>query len=307
MTHKARFLVLRGGAIGDFIVTLPALAALRERWPGAYIELIGYPHIANLALAAGLIDHVDSLDRAEMARFFSVCAAFTETQAAHIASFDLILSYLHDPQGVVKDNLLLAGARQVLYGSPIVQAGPASRHLLKPLESLAIYPESDVPHLLLPADLKEKGRQWLAERGLSGDVAAIHPGSGSPKKNWPLDRFVDVARQLEAAGRSILFVAGEADSALRTALEAMKPAPALLAEATLLETASVLANVQGYLGNDSGITHLASALGLPTVALFGPSNSSIWGPRGDKTVIVAAREGVLQNIMANEVVNILNC
>ena len=71
MNKQIRFLILRGGAIGDFILTLPAIAAVRERWPDAYIELIGYPHIANLALAAGLVDHVDSLDRAEMARFFS--------------------------------------------------------------------------------------------------------------------------------------------------------------------------------------------------------------------------------------------
>ena len=68
--HPPRFLVLRGGAIGDFIVTLPVLQALRDRWPDAYVEIWGYPHVARLALAAGLAQRVVSLDRAEMARFY---------------------------------------------------------------------------------------------------------------------------------------------------------------------------------------------------------------------------------------------
>ena len=58
---KPKILVLRGGAIGDFVLTLPAVHALRDRWPKAYIEILGYPHIANLALAGGLVDTVTSL------------------------------------------------------------------------------------------------------------------------------------------------------------------------------------------------------------------------------------------------------
>lgn len=67
-----RIRVLRGGAIGDFVVTLPAIRLLRERWPDAYIDLVGYPHITSLAVAGGLVDRVTSLDGADIARLFSL-------------------------------------------------------------------------------------------------------------------------------------------------------------------------------------------------------------------------------------------
>ena len=136
---QSRFLILRGGAIGDFILTLPAIRALRRQWPEAYIEIVGYPHIANLAIAGGLADHVESLDRAEMAKFFALRPSFTEAQARHVQSFDVVITYLHDPDGSVRENLLSAGAKQVIYGSPIVERGHAVEHLMKPLETLAIY------------------------------------------------------------------------------------------------------------------------------------------------------------------------
>ncbi len=294
--RQARFLILRGGAIGDFIVTLPALAALRGRWPEAYIELAGYPHIANLALAGGLVDHVVSLDRAEMARFFAARPVFTEAQASHVQSFDVILSYLHDPQGILQENLLLAGARQVLSCSPIMAGGPAARQLLKPLESLAIYPESMAPQLALAASAKERGRQWLTERGVMADFVAVHPGSGSPKKNWPLDRFLEVARAWENRGTRVLWVAGEADQLIRDHLEKRAPSPVLLKDSTLVEVAEVLSHARLYVGNDSGITHLAAAVGVQTVALFGPSDSSIWAPLGAHVRAISAPEGDLTRL-----------
>ena len=111
-----RILVLRGGAIGDFIVTLPALQKLRERWPEAHIELVGYPHIAELARAAGVVNVVASLDKAEIARFFSLGPTFPTTQREYVSSFHFVVSYLHDPDDTVRQNLMAAGARQVLAG-----------------------------------------------------------------------------------------------------------------------------------------------------------------------------------------------
>ena len=83
-SHAPRFLILRGGAIGDFIATLPVLQALRAQWPEAVIEIWGYPHVAELAVVAGLAQTVVSLDRAEMARFFVPEPSFTDAQVAAI-------------------------------------------------------------------------------------------------------------------------------------------------------------------------------------------------------------------------------
>ena len=151
--HPPRILILRGGAIGDFIVTLPVLQTLRARWPDAQIEIWGYPHIADLAVAAGLAKKVVSLDRAEMVRFFVPVPDFAPGQEAAIQSFDLILNYLHDPEGQIRSNLHMAGAKQVLSGSPIIKRGHAVDFLLEPLMALALYETGLAPALDFPPAL----------------------------------------------------------------------------------------------------------------------------------------------------------
>lgn len=293
-TKQVRLLIFRGGAIGDFILTLPALRLLRERWPDAYIELVGYPHVAELARAGGLVDRVVSLDRAETARFFALRPAFSEAQAEHLRSFDVVVTFLHDPDEVVLTNLRLAGARQVVYGSPIVTAGHAAEHLCKPLEALAIYAGEAVPRLTLPPELLEKGRAWLADRGLDRPRWALHPGSGSAEKNWPLERFLELAHRLTAAGRSVFFVIGEADARALEGLERRAAEIHVLTGCTLVELAAVLAHCDGYVGNDSGITHLAAAVGPRVVALFGPTRPDMWGPRGARVALVQAPGGRME-------------
>lgn len=299
-SKQARFLILRGGAIGDFILTLPALQALRDRWPDAYIEIVGYPHIANLALAAGLVDHVESLDRADAARLFTWRPTFSEEQAARLRLFDVVISYLHDPDGVVKANLKAAGVKQVLYGSPLVEEGHAIDHLMKPIEALAIYGEKPVPRLALKA---EKGREWLTAHGLSGDVVAIHPGSGSLKKNWPVENFLKLAERLRESGQMYLMIFGEADGAVAESIRKRMPGVVELSGCTLVELASVLSACRVFVGNDSGVTHIAAALGLRTIALFGPSNPDRWGPRGAHVNIIKALDGKLDLISMNDVLN----
>ena len=285
-THAPRFLVLRGGAIGDFIATLPVLQALRTQWPAATIEIWGYPHIADLAVAAGLAQAVVSLDRAEMARFFVPEPSFTDAQVAAVRSFDLIFNYLHDPVGQVRSNLLLAGAKQVLSGSPIIKRGPAVPFLLEPLQALAIYETDGTPALDFPAALRARGRARLQALGLRGRPMAVHPGSGSPTKNWPAARFVEILRRLQAAGRETVAVLGEADVAEAAVLARELPEMPVLAGLTLTELAATLAECGAFLGNDSGIAHLAAAVGLPTTAIFGPSDADVWAPRGRGGVTV---------------------
>jgi heptosyltransferase-2 len=297
-----RILVLRGGAIGDFIVTLPVLQKLRDRWPQAHIELVGYPHVAILARAAGLVNHVESLDKAEIARFFAARPTFTAAQCDYLRAFHFVVSYLHDPDGVVRANLTAAGARQVLYGSPLITTGHAIEALLKPLETFALYAEGvEQPRLALATEQLAWGRDWLAARGLAGrEILAIHPGSGSPRKNWPVENFIALAQQLPH-GIAPLLVLGEADEELVAPLMRTLPDAPRLAGCTLLEVASVLANCAAYLGNDSGITHLAAALGVPVVALFGPSNPEHWAPRGPRVTLLQAPDGKTAEIKVAEV------
>ena len=296
-SHAPRFLLLRGGAIGDFIATLPVLQALRAQWPAATIEIWGYPHIAELAVAAGWAQSVVSLDRAEMARFFVPEPQFTDAQVAAVRSFDLIFNYLHDPVGQVRSNLLLAGAKQVLSGSPIIKRGHAVPFLLEPLQALALYDEGLVPTLDFPEELRAQGRERLRARGVRGAPVAVHPGSGSPSKNWPVERFVDILRRLRANHSEAVAILGEADVAEAAVLARELPDLPVLEGLTLVELAATLAECRAYLGNDSGITHVAAAVGLPVTALFGPSDADVWAPRGRGGAnVLRAPEGELERL-----------
>ncbi|MGD9781691.1 MAG: glycosyltransferase family 9 protein [Kiritimatiellia bacterium] len=296
-SHAPRFLILRGGAIGDFIVTLPVLQALRAQWPEAHVEIWGYPHIAELAVAGGWAQAVVSLDRAEMARFFVPEPSFTDAQVAAVRSFDLVFNYLHDPVGQVRSNLLLAGAKQVLSGSPIVKRGPAVPFLLEPLQALALYDVDLVPELDLSGEARAAARKRLRDLGLKPRPVAVHPGSGGEAKRWPLERFLDVVRRLRENRRDVVAIVGEADRAEAAALSRDMPDLPVLANWPLVELAAALSECGSFLGNDSGITHLAAAVGLPVVALFGPSDADVWGPRGRGEIrILRAPEGELERL-----------
>src|SRR5512137_1173949 len=113
---QARILVIRGGAIGDFILTLPAIAALRRQFPAAHLEVLGYPHIARLALAGGLVDRVQSIEARALAGFFARGGELSEDLADYFSEFDLILSYLYDPDGIFRTNVGLCTGAQFIKG-----------------------------------------------------------------------------------------------------------------------------------------------------------------------------------------------
>ena len=96
-TDAPRILVIRGGAIGDFVLTLPVLAALRERFPKAELEILGYPRIAAMAVDAGLVRAVHALESPGLAMFFTPNGAFDLEWREFFARYAIVVSYLYDP------------------------------------------------------------------------------------------------------------------------------------------------------------------------------------------------------------------
>jgi len=301
-----RILVLRGGAIGDFICTLPALAALRRRWPEAHVELVGYPRIASLALEGRLVDSVLSLDRAEVAQYFSANPQISDAHAEWIRSFDVVISYLLDPSDTVRVNLLSFGARRVIYCSPKVEERHAVNQLFQAVEKLGIVQEKAAcPRLQLTQEPLRVGHERV--RKIGDRVMAIHPGSGSRLKNWPLERFVDLAERMQSRGSAHpVFIVGEAEQELVHELTTGGSDISLIGGHDLLDVAGVLSACVGYVGNDSGITHLAAAVGIPVVAIYGPTNPALWGPRGKQVRIIAATEGNGQKLASISVDRVLS-
>ncbi len=283
-------LVFRGGALGDFILTLPVFQALRRAWPRAEIVLAGIPRIAELARAAGLVDQVLDIESARFAGYHVADTPLPSEESDFLRSFDRVISFLHDPEGVLQTTLERGGARRVLAVPPRVGAGHAADHFLSAVAGPGTGAGRAVPRLELPKPLRAAGRARLNALGLSGPVIVLHPGSGSLGKNWPLASFQNLAERIRSAGLGrVLWTAGEADAAIIRGLEAAGAGRRLLKDAALPEIAAVLSLCRGYVGNDSGVTHLAAAVGTPVLALFGPTDPDIWAPRGRWVAIVRAR------------------
>lgn len=281
-------LVVRGGAIGDFILTLPAIGALRERWPDAHIEILGYRHIIELAHGRHYANAVRSIEAGPMAGFFVPGGKLNEPLADYFRRFQLVISYLYDPDHIFADNVRRCGVRQVIEASPRPTDQHAAVHYCKPLEALAIYVERPVPRVYLNEADRAFASRFFAAIGRE-PIIAVHPGSGSQSKNWPAANFAAVARWLaDELALQLLLVQGEADDEpVARVTELIAPRPFHYARGlTLIELAAILERCALFLGNDSGITHLAAAVGTPTVAVFGPASSSIWEPRGEQVCVV---------------------
>jgi ADP-heptose:LPS heptosyltransferase len=139
-----------------------------------------------------------------------------------------------------------------------------------------------------------RGKEILAENGImpAKKAVVIHPGSGGAHKCWRLDNFLSVARILAKEGVEVVFLFGpaEAERFSEPAIAEIRTAGKLLTNLSLAEVLGVLGCSRGYIGNDSGITHLAAALGIRTVVVFGPTEPAIYGPLGPAVTILRSCE-----------------
>lgn len=287
---KGRILVVRGGAIGDFILTLPAIAALRKQFPDTEIEVLGYPHIAQLAVAGGLAKTVKSMDSHGLAGFFARNGELDIDLAAYFSGFNLIISYLYDPDEVFKDNIGRCTDAQFVCGPhrpDESRAIHATEVFLKPLEQLAIFDADGVPRL-------EVGRAFESTI-MAGRWLAAHPGSGSTSKNWPAAKWAELLSNLmKTTTLNVLLTGGEAERDWLGEISSKLPPTRLkvLQSAPLPELARWLACCTAFVGHDSGITHLAAAVGVKSLALWGHTAEDVWRPRARELILLRDSKGL---------------
>mgnify|MGYP005836315519 CR=1 FL=1 len=290
-----RYLILRPGAIGDAIVTLPTVQRLRAQEAETEIHLVVGAAAAAL-LAGRCAAHV--VESYELPRWSGL---FMSEMPAELRSFlqgwEAIILYLSGHTAVAQRVAAACGARVIVW-PPLPSAGTrvtVAWHLQGALAELGLIPRADPPCVILLADDIAFAERYWQEHGLPRSagtpVIALHPGSGSARKNWPAVRYAALATHLhQHYGAHILAVAGPADEAVvREMRHAWQNTPLTLAQnLTLPEVAALLARCHCFIGNDSGIAHLAAALGVPTVALFGPTDPALWAPAGPAVRIVSA-------------------
>lgn len=296
---RGKILVIRGGAIGDFILTLPAIAALRQQFPQAHLEVLGYPHIIQLAQAGGLVDRIQSIEARALAGFFARRGVLAEDLADYFSEFDIIVSYLYDPDDIFKTNVGRCSQAQFIVGPYRPNEGEkihATKVYLRPLERFAIFDADHLPRLSLnsqPSALNQ---------------IALHPGSGSEKKNWPEAQWAELLQQLvHSTDLNLLLIGGEAEGERLQRLAAALPITRtkVAQSLPLTELARLIQPSAAFIGHDSGISHLAAALGVPGVVLWGNTAEEIWRPPHEKIVVLKNPNG-LKMISANEVMKSLN-
>jgi len=299
---KPRILVIRGGAIGDFILTLPAIRLLREAFPEAHLEIIGYRHIIALAEGRVYADATRSIEYGAMAGFFARGGTLAEEMLAYFASFQQIVSYLFDPDGIFEANVRRSGVKNFLNAFVRIDDSlHAAQQLASPLQGLALYLDDPAATVHPNADDRAFASHFLGDAG--HPFIAIHPGSGSPRKNWSAAAWAELgARLLAAPGRRIVLVGGEADRAILQTLRVAWGERALVAQdLTLPHLAAVLEKCAIFLGHDSGISHLAAAAGARCVLLFGPTDPAVWAPANPQVSVLRPPEGDLAKLGVDEV------
>jgi len=281
--------VIRGGAIGDFILTLPALKAQRDAYPEAHLEILGYKHIIALAENRFYAQATRSIESAQLASFFGKRSELSPELVGYFASFDLIVSYLYDPDAIFEANLRRCGIRKFVQGPAKVLPGVhAARQLAQPIENLGI-PVHQLAAKLFPSfEDRHCAAQFLT--GLTPPLVVFHPGSGSEQKNWPIENWMHLGDELlKTFTGSLLIISGEADS---TQIERLESVWNILRvrfakNLSLPTLAGILSNMI-FVGHDSGISHLAAAAGARCILLFGPTDPATWAPLNESVRVLRA-------------------
>jgi heptosyltransferase III len=297
VSTSGKILVIRGGAIGDFILTLPAIAALRQQFPQAHLEVLGYSHIAQLAKVGGLVDRVASIEAGALAGFFTRNGTLNPDLADYFSEFDIIISYLYDPDSIFQTNVNLCSPAQFILGPHRADDRakiPASKVYLKPLERLAIFDPDPVPRLTIPP-AEQAARASLADAINHAPRVALHPGSGSERKNWPEQHWAELIQTfLNETSQNLLLIGGEAEcERVQRLAAALPPARVMVIQSrTLPEVAAAVQHCTTFIGHDSGISHLAAALGLEGIVLWAETVAEVWRPPSEKVRLLRHATGL---------------
>jgi len=280
-----RILVIRGGAIGDFILTLPAIKLLRDRFPDTHLEILGYKHIIALAENRFYANATRSIEYGPLASFFAAKSDLTAELSDYFRSFDLIVSYLFDPDELFSSNLRRCGVKNLITGpAKLTGKEHAAQQLAEPMEKLGLRLDDCRSHIYLADADRAFAKKFL---GGFDNVVALHPGSGSETKNWPVESWRQFGEQLFSSGRNIVVVTGEADqSQLALLRRAWRERRARFANNLPLPHLAAILEGRLFVGHDSGISHLAASVGARCLLLFGPTDPRIWAPPNTEVAVL---------------------
>jgi ADP-heptose:LPS heptosyltransferase len=277
-------LLVRAGALGDVLLLRRAVATLRRHHARILLIAPGPEGAALVGPGSSEVDALVAWERADVARLFT---GATPEGTLRDWLRGVALAVVYSRSAEIASSLGTVIPRVVPHDPAPETGSHASEWMLRPLRALGFEAAGD-PEPIRPteADSAQAGAILAA---LPEDFVAVHPGSGSPSKNWPPDRFLALLDALCPASPWLL-VEGPADAEAASHLR-RRPGAVLARDLSARALGAVLARAGLFVGHDSGVSHLAAAWGAPTLALFGPTDPDMWRPVGPRVSVVRAPAG----------------
>ena len=309
-----RLLIVRLGAMGDIVHTLPAATTLRHAFPRAvlgwiveerWVELLCGPHASRTGPRSPLKPLVDRIHVVNTGNWRTALLSdrtWKEVRAMLSEIRNSRYDVAVDFQGAVRSALLARLSKApVVYGAAEPRENAASMwytrqvqargaHIIEQNLSLAqaiTQCNGAVPQVQFPSapEVEEEVMRRLRSQGI-GDFAILSPGAGWGAKQWPAERYGYVARRLAESGLTPLINAGPGEEVLALAAEAASHGTAQALTCSVTELIALTRRARLFVGGDTGPLHLAAALGVPVVGIFGPTNPSRNGPYGTRCIVL---------------------
>lgn len=299
-------LIVHQGAIGDFILSLPAVEAIHRFYPEAYFTFIAHPGIVEIIQRRTYFKQVfDCSDR---------CWTSLYNSEGNVAGV------VHDLLPQVESTFVFGRPASQIIADNLANSVGIPAHRLDPfpepdlgfsvpdyqcrqLEKIGI-PATPPPDAIIapPHHAVLEARDFLSRNlGAKDRLILLHPGSGGKQKLWAFSGWLCVINKLSAHSTTrFALLQGPADAGVVQLLRSQLESPSLIPVENwqLGKLAALMREADLYLGNDSGITHLAAACGTPTIALFGPTDPEIWGPQGPQVKVIRWQPEALFNEQA---------
>ncbi|RKY07556.1 MAG: hypothetical protein DRP66_06450 [Planctomycetota bacterium] len=303
-----RGVIICPGGIGDCLLTLPLAGFLKQSCALGGVDFIGHTEYIGFYPGRTCIDSIKSIESIEFHRLFAAQEQFTvednDRLIASFARYECIVSFLGAGDANFEPNLIFtvncshpADITLLPLAAEAEFSGHISRFYIDRFareNSIAAEESAFGPDkaLLTPhAGDVENGAKLLAAAGVNPDetLVVIHPGSGGRAKCRHPENYRQIADRLRLAGRQVVFLLGPAELERFDAdtLGKFRSTAPCLARLDLAGVLQVMTHSNCYIGNDSGISHLAGAMGLRTLAMFGPTNSALYRPLGPDVSVMA--------------------
>ena len=289
-SSRHTILIIHPGGLGDVLLSLEALASIRVSAPHHELVLLAGSEVGHLLTQCGVIDHLWAIETGHLGALFTGVAELSEAQIGVLRRCDRVVGWLSDETGALRRTLQKLGVTRVILQTPASTTGShQSDRFLQTVQGEVPAAARSPLYLHLPTQVIQSGADMLRDMGINRATPFIicHPGSGSRHKRVRAETWSTLFRGCRDRQRMPVVVLGPADEEAFMAIEeqGISELP-ILRPSSVTMLAAILMQAHAFIGHDSGVTHLAAVLGVPTVAMFGPTDEQRWAPRGPHVTVV---------------------